>query len=86
MKLNKSCHIYGLFQPFMSIKTTLTLLLLMILQTVHAQGESSPDFIRSIGKIYVVAGVCLMILITLFIYMVRLDRKISRIEKRQKNE
>lgn len=70
----------------MRIKTILALLLLMILQTAHAEGEPTPDFIRSIGKIYVVAGVCLIILITLFIYMIRLDRKISRIEKRQKNE
>lgn len=70
----------------MSIKNIFAFLFLMILQTAQAEGESSPDFIRSVGKIYVVAGVCLIILITLFIYMIRLDRKISRIEKRQKNE
>jgi hypothetical protein len=70
----------------MRIKTVLTIMLLMAFQVAQAQGEQDPDFIRSIGKIYVVAGVCLMILITLFIYMIQLDRKISRIEKRQKNE
>jgi hypothetical protein len=58
----------------------------MVIQSARAEGEQAPDFIRSIGKIYVVAGVCLIILITLFIYIIQLDRKISRIEKRQKNE
>lgn len=86
MKLNKSCHIYGLFQEPMRIKSALVLSLLLIFQSAQAEGETAPDFIRSIGKIYVVAGVCLIILITLFIYMIQLDRKISRIEKRQKNE
>jgi hypothetical protein len=70
----------------MRIKSALVFLLLMVLQSAQAEGEQAPDFIRSIGKIYVVAGVCLIILITLFIYIIQLDRKISRIEKRQKNE
>ncbi len=52
----------------------------------QAQGDAAPDFLRSIGKIYVVAGVCLIILVTLLVYMVLLDRKINRLEKRQKNE
>lgn len=86
MKLNKSYHIYGLFRQPMRIKSALALVLLLVFQSAQAAGEAAPDFIRSIGKIYVVAGVCLIILITLFIYMIQLDRKISRIEKRQKNE
>jgi hypothetical protein len=86
MKLDKSFHIYGLFQHRMKIKGILIAVMLMVFQFAQAQGEQSPDFIRSIGKIYVVAGVCLIILVTLFIYMIQLDRKISKIEKRQKNE
>jgi len=86
MKLDKSFHIYGLFQQTMKIKALLLLLILMSVQMAQAQGETAPDFIRSIGKIYVVAGVCLIILLTLFVYMIQLDRKISKIEKRQKNE
>ncbi len=39
------------------------------------------DTMRSSGKIYVVVAVCLTILIGLFIYLVFLDRKISRFEK-----
>ena len=86
MKLDKSFHIYGLFQQTMKIKALLLLLILMVVQTAQAQGEAAPDFIRSIGKIYVVAGVCLIILLTLFVYMIQIDRKITKIEKRQKNE
>ncbi|HSU28849.1 MAG TPA: hypothetical protein VLJ68_10735 [Chitinophagaceae bacterium] len=39
------------------------------------------DGMRSNGKIYVVVAVMLTILAGLIIYIVRLDRKISRIEK-----
>lgn len=86
MKLDKSYHISGLFQRRMNLKSKLFLFLMFAVQLVKANGDVAPDFIRSIGKIYVVAGVCLVILITLFIYLVLIDRKISRIEKRQKHE
>jgi hypothetical protein len=85
-KLNKSYHIYGRFLNMRTFKYLLVLTLFMILQSAQAEGTVSPDFIRSMGKIYVVAGVCLVILIALFIYLYQLDRKISRIEKRYNNE
>jgi len=86
MKLNKSFHIYGLFQKDMLIRGILILILFFITQIAQAQQETVPDFMRSIGKIYVVAGVTFIILLTLLIYMIILDRKISLLEKRQKNE
>lgn len=39
------------------------------------------DTMRSNGKIYVVVTVCLVILIGLFIYVARVDRKVSKLEK-----
>ncbi len=39
------------------------------------------DLMRSNGKIYVVVGVCLTILVGLFLYVFMIDRKMSRIEK-----
>ncbi len=51
---------------------------------VFAQDNSTvemADMMRSNGKIYVVVAVCLLILIGLFIYVMMLDRKISRLEK-----
>jgi CcmD family protein len=39
------------------------------------------DTMRSNGRIYVVVAVVLTILIGLFLYVIRLDRKISKMEK-----
>ena len=86
MKLIKSFHIYGLFQMMMGKRLLLVFMAIAFVQTVFANGENGPDFMRSIGKIYVVASVCFLILVTLLVYMVLLDRKISRLEKRQNNE
>jgi hypothetical protein len=36
---------------------------------------------RSDGKIYVVVAVCLTILLGLILYLVRLDRKMTKLEK-----
>lgn len=85
MKSNKSFHLYALFCKMRS-KAVLICLLLFLMQTAFAQSDVAPDFMRSVGKIYVVAAVTLVILITLFVYLIILDRKISRLENRQKNE
>lgn len=86
MELKKSFDIYGLFHRPMALRAFFGFVLLLCFQSVEAAGDAGPDFMRSIGKIYVVAGVCLIILITLFIFLIQLDRKISRIEKRHKHE
>ena len=39
------------------------------------------DLMRSNGKIYVVVTVVVIILAGLFVYLVQLDRKLSRLEK-----
>jgi len=39
------------------------------------------DTMRSNGRIYVVVAVVLLILVGLFLYLLRLDRKITRLEK-----
>ena len=44
------------------------------------------DLMRSNGKIYIVVAVCLTILIGLFLYVASIDRKISRLEKEEKNQ
>lgn len=41
------------------------------------------DALRSNGKIYVVVAVLVTILLGLFIYLFRLDRKITKLEKRR---
>jgi len=48
----------------------------------NAQPEvNMADTMRSNGKIYVVIAVILTILLGLILYIVRLDRKISKLEK-----
>jgi uncharacterized membrane protein len=58
-------------------------LLAMITTTVLAQDNKqyTADVMRSNGKIYVVVAVCLIILFGLIAYLVRIDRKISKLEK-----
>ena len=50
-----------------------------------AQAKDEPvqmaDAMRANGKIYVVVAVVVTILVGLFVYLIRLDRKISRLEK-----
>lgn len=49
--------------------------------TMDNQPVTMADAMRSNGKIYVVVAVLSTILVGLVAYMVRLDRKISRLEK-----
>lgn len=59
------------------------LALLMINLVLNAQdgAVNSADTMRSNGRIYVVIAVILTILIGLILYIVRLDKKISKLEK-----
>jgi cytochrome bd-type quinol oxidase subunit 2 len=58
------------------------LLLLLSSQFLNAQTDSSlGNTMRSNGRIYVVVTVILVILAGLFLYLVRLDRKMSKLEK-----
>ena len=87
MKLDKSSHLYAPYLCFMRVRIIGFLAILFACsQQAIAQADTSPDFMRSIGKIYVVAAVCLIILLTILLYLIALDRKITRLEKRQKNE
>lgn len=66
----------------------LPLLLLTILFSKLSNGQEiqndveMADGLRSSGKIYVVVGVLVIIFIGIIIYLLRLDKKISDLEKR----
>jgi len=47
----------------------------------NAQEGKMADMMKENGKIYVVIAVMLTILAGLVLYLIRLDRKISRLEK-----
>lgn len=56
--------------------------LFLFAQTPARSTEASVETVmRSNGKIYVVMAVCLSILVVLFLYLVRIDRKVSKKEK-----
>ena len=64
-------------------KPLLLLVMTMLGLTVFGQDKKveMADFMRSSGRIYVVLAVMLTILAGLILYLVRLDRKISKLEK-----
>jgi hypothetical protein len=70
-------------------KMLLTLLTIFITVTVKAEQATEKvqmaDGLRSNGKIYVVVAILVTILLGLFIYVIRLDKKISKLEKTMNN-
>ncbi len=63
-----------------------------LIQAIYAEAQDSlqkekpqmAELMRSNGKIYVVVAVLVIILGGLFFYLINLDRKISRLEKKTK--
>ena len=65
-------------------KITITCLVLMLQCLLHAQGNGKvemADAMHANGKIYVVVAVILTIFAGIIFYLVRLDKKISKLEK-----
>ena len=64
-------------------KITTLFFLVLLSATVFAQDKKveMADTMRSNGRIYVVVAVVVTILIGLLLYVFRLDRKISKLEK-----
>jgi hypothetical protein len=65
-------------------KIILSLLLAFSNLAVLAQEGENKDFMESSGKIYVVMAVVVVIVCGLFLYLISLDRKISKIERNSK--
>ncbi|MCE2496844.1 MAG: CcmD family protein [Flavobacteriales bacterium] len=63
-------------------------LLLLLLLSAYGTMAQNPnnvemaDTFRENGKIYVVVGVIVIIFIGLFVYLITVDRKVSRLEKK----
>jgi len=72
----------------MKLLKKIVLFLFMIFSAVNlfAQDEKveMADVMRSNGKIYIVVTICLIVLVGLFFYVFILDRKISKLEKSNK--
>lgn len=69
-------------RKFNHLTRTLVLIFLSLAATAQSQQPAEmADNMRSNGKIYVVIAVILTILGGLIAYLIRLDRKITRLEK-----
>lgn len=67
------------------IKRTSTIIALLLATATGASAETEmADAMRSNGKIYVVVTVLATIFAGIFAYLVYLDRKISKLEKENK--
>ena len=65
-----------------AMKKLISILTFMFLMFfVNAQDVKMADVMKENGKIYVVIAVMLTILAGLVLYLIRLDRKISKLEK-----
>ncbi len=68
-------------------KAKLLFLSLLTFLCVDLQAQSeNPDFARSIGKIYVVVAVILAIFIGIVVFLIYLDRKLTKLENQINNK
>ena len=73
-----------LLRIFFLVTGTMTAVLVQAQDSLNQEKPQMAELMRSNGKIYVVVVVLLIILIGLFFYLIRLDRKLGRIEKSNK--
>lgn len=69
-----------------SFKSLLTTCGLIISTYTGAIADNGQDFFQAIGKMYVVVAVIIILFIGLSIYLYRLDRKITKLEKKLDHE
>jgi CcmD family protein len=55
--------------------------LLLCGMQAFAQTDNSASMLRASGKIYVVVGIIAIIFLLIVLYLFRLDKKLSRLEK-----
>jgi hypothetical protein len=68
-------------QTFFIACGLLNVILVRAQDSLRKEKPEMAELMRSNGKIYVVVGVLIIILAGLFIYLINLDRKMTRMEK-----
>lgn len=61
-------------------KLAMMLLAIVLILNVSAQDAEMADGFRGEGKIYVVVAVMLLLLIGLFVYLFRIERRVKKLE------
>jgi len=72
------------------LKATILSLMTIILTQTNALGQvkekvEMADNFRADGKIYVVLAIILVILAGLFFYLIRIDRKVTKLEEQKQD-
>ncbi len=73
----------------MKFYQSLRFFILILFLTLHlplVQAQGNRDFMRETGKINVVVGVILLIFLGILWYLVRLDRKLTKLEHQLNEE
>lgn len=65
---------------FFELRKFFTIILFMAISLPAAWAQGNRDFMRETGKINVVVGVILLIFLGIVLYLVRLERKLTKIE------
>jgi CcmD family protein len=65
---------------FYKSRIFLTFILFQVLSLPPVLAQGNRDFMRETGKIYVVVGVILLIFLGIVAYLLRLDRKLTKLE------
>ena len=61
-------------------------LLIFHVPAFSQNGAVAVDYLRSIGKIYAVVAVVLLLFLGLVLYLIALDRKVTKLEKHFNND
>ena len=59
---------------------TAVILQLCTFHSLLAQATESPDFMRSVGKIYVVVAVIVTVFVGIVLFLIYLDRRLTKLE------
>ena len=62
------------------IISLITAFILLSNNALKAQNTERVDFMRNTGMIYVVVGVILIIFIGIIVYLINIDRKLTKLE------
>ena len=72
-------------RKFFEMQKLLTIILFLGISLPQVLAQGNRDFMRETGKINVVVGVILLILIGIAWYVLRLDRNLSKLERHIKD-
>ncbi len=71
---------------FFKTRILLTIILLLAIYLPAALAQGNRDFMRETGKINVVVAVILVIFLGIVWYLVRLERKLTKLEHQTKDD